>query len=50
MCNFMGSIIKGTFQGESEMDRDIGLKCRVEIIVKRLCYNITEVKLEGAQI
>ena len=50
MCDFVGSIIKGTFQGESEMDRDVGLKCRVKRIVKRLCRKVTGVELKGAQI
>ena len=43
-------IIKGTFQCELEMDRDVGLKCRVERIVNGLSHNVTEVKLEGVQI
>ena len=41
-------VIKGTFQCELEMNRDVALNCRVERIVKRLSHNVTEVKLKGA--
>ena len=50
MCNFMGSMITGTFQGELEIDKGVGLKCRVDRVVKRLSCNVTEVKSKGAQI
>ena len=40
----------GTFQCKLEMDRDVGLKCRIKRIVNGLSCNVTEVKLEGAQI
>ena len=39
-------VIKGTFQDELEMNRGVDLNCKV----KRLCHNVTEVKLKGAQI
>ena len=50
MCDFVGSMITGTFQGELEIDKGVGLKCRVKRVVKRLSHNVTEVKSEGVQI
>ena len=43
-------IIKGTFQCESEMNRVVDLKHRVEGIVKRLSCNVTEVESRGAEL
>ena len=43
-------VIKGTFQCELEMNGAVGLKCRVDRIVKRLSCNVTEVKLKGARL
>ena len=41
-------VIRGTFQCESEMNRGVDLKHRVERIVKSLSCNVTEVKSKGA--
>ena len=43
-------VIKGTFQCELEMDRDVDLNCRVKRIVRRLSHNVTQVKSKGVQI
>ena len=43
-------VIKGTFQYELEINRDIDSKCRVKGMVKILSHNVTEVKLMGAGI
>ena len=40
-------VIKGTFQCESEMNRVVDSKCKVERIVKRLSHNVTEVESKG---
>ena len=43
-------VIKGTFQSESEMNRVVDLKHRVERVVKRLSWKVTEVKSKGPEL
>ena len=44
------SKVTGTFQGQLETGKDVGCKGKVEMIVKRLSCNDTEVKSEGMKI
>ena len=44
------SKVTGTFQGKSETGKDVDHKGRIEVIVKRLSHNDTEVESEGMQI